>query len=47
MVGSRRKRRALAGVPARSDLLLAVYAQTSAHPDGTSSGPFSGPKRKM
>lgn len=44
VVATRRKRRVPGGMAARSK--RAVYTQTSAHPDGTSSGPFSGPKRK-
>lgn len=45
VVATRRKRRA-AWLPGQI-CPLAVYTQTSAHPDGTSSGLFGGPKRKM
>lgn len=43
-VATRRKRRVPGSTAAGSE--PAAYTQTSAHPDGTSSGPFSGLKRK-
>lgn len=42
----RGRRKGRAPWPSGQIPLLAVYTQTSAHPDGTSGGPLSGPKRK-